>query len=131
MINKRTLVMPPIYRFDLAGYQEQSKWGWHRATELVEAINEILALQGRRMMSPTEINETYPFIKLTERNSRGYSTNVVKSDWSFGNTGIGQVNWLNTLVTHDMYLPAKIGMTLINAVKHPAVTKLKNLLAGN
>jgi hypothetical protein len=34
------------------------------------------------------------------------------------------------LVNGDLYLPARLGMTLINAVKHPVVSSIKNLFSN-
>lgn len=129
MINTRTMVMPAIYRFSLVGHPKESEWGWHRAVELVEAINGIRALQAKQPMSPSEINKEYPFAQLSNREKwGGHCTNVVGSDGSFGGTSIGRIDWLETLVSNDMYLPAKIGMALMDAIKHPVVGSLKNML---
>ena len=130
MKNERMIVMPAIYRFSLAGYPKQSKWGWHRATELVEAINSIRGLQCQHPMSPSEIIEAYPFAQLGQHEKWDCYTDVVRSDGDFGGTNVGSINWLQTLVRNDMYLPAKIGMALINAIKHPVVGSIKNLISG-
>lgn len=120
--------MPPIYRFDLNGYPKESEWGWHRAIELVDAINNILSLSGRVPMTPEEIGERFPFIRLNPDPLKGYHnrpSSVVSTERPYGCYFIGETNWLRTLVKGDLYLPAKIGMQLIDAVKSPVRSALR------
>jgi len=136
MQNKNIMVMPPIYRFSLPDCPQESKWGWHRATELVEAINNILKLEGKEPMSPEQINEKYPFIRLNKKRPhpavwepKHVKSPVVCLDRSYGGTSVGETKWLATLVDGDFFLPAKLGMSLLDAVKHPILCLVKKAFA--
>ncbi len=121
MTHQSKMVMPPIYRFYIPDYPRESTWGWHRATEVVEAVNNILELKGKQCLSPEDMNKAYPFVVLEDEiDDQGKYTPVIRDGCSYGGTSVGPVHWLATLVRHDMYLPAKVGMSLINAAKRNA-----------
>lgn len=124
--------MPAIYRLDgIEGFQEEYKaWGWHRATELLTAVQNILLEQGKGMKSAAEISDMFlqadPFL-VTEAEEKGLM--VVKGGCLLrmycGTDGGRQGSkWLRSAVEADEFLPAKVGMMLINAAKHPFRTKL-------
>jgi hypothetical protein len=128
------MVMPPIYRFNLEGYPKESKWGWHKATDVVTTVNNILILQGFRPMTPEEMTEAFPSVMLnTQREyssfqiSRTHSP-VIESDRCYGESLVGDQNWLKTVVEGDCFIPAKIGMQFIEAVKHPVKSGLIGLI---
>lgn len=131
-ISQPMMVMPPVYRFNIPGHSKESGWGWHRATELVEAVNNILRLSSKKPMSPEELNERYPFLKLNRDPNQnfvlGEATSVLIPGGVYGGHHVGEVIWLATLVKMDMYLPAKLGMQLINAVKHPLRSVIRNAM---
>ena len=124
------IVLPSIYRFTLEGHPRESQWGWHRATELCEAMNNILELKGHARRTPIQFSQEFPFIKLGEGNREsGFNSPVVDLKREFGETSIGSVNWFCTVVKSDMYIPAKVGMQFLNAVKHPIRTAIKKMLS--
>ena len=131
MTSKRMLVMPPIYRFSLINLPKESGWGWHRAVEVVEAVNNLLTLKGKATMTPKEINETFPFAEINNENSNCWTCLLLGTNGNIGTAFIGSVNWLTTVIQGDYYIPAKLGMQLITAVKNPAYKVFKNILAGN
>lgn len=128
--------MPAIYRLksdSLSPKAPANNWGWHRATELLEAINNILASQGKKAMTALQIGESYKHIvpwdsaDLTHINySKGY---LVIDQSGRGLLALtGGYSWLERAVCDDQYIPAKLGMRLIDAVKHPIRNRVIALL---
>jgi hypothetical protein len=133
--NKPTIVMPAIYKFDFPNSPETNSWGWHRATELMEAINNILASEGKKPSTAKEINQLYPFVNpnkpkgfLFDKRYPGYLIISKEGTPTWRSNGTAD-SWLESLVTDDYYLPARLGMQLINAVKNPIRSSLKKVLS--
>ena len=128
------LAMPAIYRLPNAGQDqfndgeyEGQAWGWHRASELLRAVQMIHLERTEEFLTADEICSKY-----SQVNPYGHKGefDTVKPDGmqvgtytlSFGMTL--SFRWLQHLVNTDCFLPASIGMHLINAVKHPVLSRL-------
>jgi len=125
--------MPPIYRFNIGGSEKESKWGWHRATELLEAINNLLKERGKEEMSPQLLGETFSFVNPHQtdpsRPYRGESFLVIWQNGQLMSASIRpRTNWLESVVEGDHYIPAKVGLSLIEAIKKPFMSKLRRAL---
>lgn len=131
-VSKKMMVMPPIHRFAIEGFPKQSGWGWHRATELVEVVNNILVLRGESAMTAEQLNERFPFIELHSGikdsilNDAPWTDVITESD-GYGCHYVGDAGWLATLVRENMYLPAKIGMQFITAAKSPTLSEFRSI----
>ena len=124
--------MPAIYKFSLPGWVEENGWGWHRAVELVEAVNNILASQGKEAMAPRSLVEEFPFVDPHIKEDIGPKTRnlgytSIDADGNVWNTHCE--NWLESAVESDSYLPARVGMQLINAVRRLFRSSLRKMLA--
>ena len=133
----RRIAMPAIYRFTFGGSPEKNKWGWHKASELVEAINTILADRGNDPMTPKMITQQLSFIDprtpevICGENihvSGGELSIVYENEQLMSSYFSDNTDWLTSLVEKNRYLPAKLGMKLIDAVKHPVRAKIAKLL---
>ena len=123
--------MPAIYRFPLLGPNDPATlWGWHRTTELVDAFNNILAIQRKEPMTTAEICRTYPAVNLLVKwNAKGELYNLGKWTLMVDRDGCacrisdlcnyepGQ-DWLAGLIAQDVYIPARLGMELLRQVKY-------------
>ena len=58
----------------------------------------------------------------------GYTT-VNHANGQVSSTSTGEGEWLHYAVEADRYLPAKAGMQLINAIKHPILNKVQKMLS--
>ena len=121
------IVMPAIYRFKFVN--ADNTCGWHRATELLEALRNIRLLQGKPPLTTKEITAKYPTISLYKRPIEGVDW-PMRGRWlsTVSHDGVLSVrsehcvyepgdDWLGVHVEHDCYLPAKIGIELIKALK--------------
>ena len=116
------MVMPPIYRFDFPDEQEIRNWGWHRVTDLIEVVNNIRHLQGKSALPATAIGVEYDASRPTHFNIVCESA-YVDEDPKLGSMftpAHGQgYQWLDMAVSQKRcFIPAKIGMALINEVKN-------------
>jgi len=126
---KPEILMPAIYRFQVDGYKEASKWGWHRTSELVEAINTILVCQGHKPMTNAEICKAFPEVNLLNKrikpgqawNPRRWCPEINKDGHLFSMSDHCMYDagsdWLTASAEQGCYIPAGIGMQLIVAVK--------------
>lgn len=127
-----SVVMPPIYHFDIEGSPEMSKWGWHRASELHGALNNISVVNGGPPLSVWAIDEQFSHLHPQRGNVRGLNgfLKVINQE---GNcvtlVSLGK-NWMEMLVQHDFFIPAKIGTRLINEVKHPFRAQISKFING-
>jgi hypothetical protein len=120
------IVMPAIYQFSFATLPAESKWGWHNAEELVEAINNIRVSMGKESIGTAEIINEYSFI-----NPHSYITLpsgfnccvIVENGQSF--SYYNDKDWLGDLVNRHAFLPAKLGMSLIKAAKKPILSAVR------
>ena len=133
----RKIVMPAIYQFTFEKSPKQSKWGWHNTAELVEAINTILVSSGRKPMSTQEIVQEFQFIDPHCPNEY-FGSSVIQNSYYYIVNESGQLfkayhgdgtDWLDWSKGTNSYLPAKIGMKLLNAVKHPIRAKIKSIVS--
>lgn len=128
--------MPAIYKLETR-YSKVNTWGWHRACELLEAIQAILASQGKPVLTADEICTKYPHLHPNKPIRDSYSHEprrasyftVMSDGVTCYDTRSDPVHWLQNLVDNDSYLPAKIGLAVIKAVKHPMLDKVARVLA--
>ena len=115
------VVMPAIYNLPAIGVP-QATWGWHKASELLEAVQAIIYLQSGHNLSADEIClehlQVDPFKKGLEVASKD------GMHLSCYHTCFPRHQWLQRVVDRGNFLPAKVGMSLINAVKHPMLSRL-------
>jgi len=127
---ERRLMMPPIYSFAFPNDPERRKWGWHRGTELFEAINNTLAAAGRKPMTTQEIENEFSHLSPVGKKSLGIA--VVEIPYISVHDGRTWLTlsseWLGFAVRGNSYLPAKVGVAIINAIKHPVRNRIKRLL---
>ncbi len=115
--------MPPIYRFDFQNDDVARNWGWHRVTDLIEAVNNIRYLQGKPALPATAIGVEYDAVRPSHFNI------VCESSYDDENPRIGSMaaplyeesyRWLDLAASQmRCFIPAKIGMALIKEVKNP------------
>ncbi len=121
----RLLVMPAVYRFPLSDWNEGMEWGWHRATELLEAVNNNLEIQKSPQMRPEEIVKHFPQVSpyLKENN---YWLTLMHIDERMVHLNGGEaIDWFTQAVSGDYYLPARIGTELIKAVRKLKINAVK------
>lgn len=123
--------MPPIYNFELEGFPKESRWGWYRAVDVLEVLKNILYLNGDlHGFEPWMAEREFPSIKLgtvPAGNVWDECSPVVEEGKPFGRTMVGS-NWFEVAVEGDYYIPAKVGIQLIDAVKHPFKHNLKKVV---
>ena len=124
------VVMPAIYRFrfdEATGLEGQ--WGWHRASELFEAINNIRWLHGFAPITTAEICALSPNVNLLSRHRHGVQ-HTGHNKWCLLVDRTGSLyrlsshcvyepgaDWLGALVKDGYFLPAGKGIDLIDAIK--------------
>lgn len=115
------------YSFSFSDNSEWRSWGWHRATELFEAINNILVAVGKKPMTTTEIEKEFSHLSPMGHETFGTKTPYLSIS---GNTTwiTTSSHWLGCAVEDDCYIPAKVGMAIIKAIKHPVFNKVNRLL---
>jgi hypothetical protein len=122
---KSKIVMPAIYQFEIPDHPQESKWGWHKVSELVEAIPNIFLNQGK-----CEIAKDTSLISKWLDNywPRGYFL-CMDDNGKICNWMIYSEDWFAALARWgECFIPAKIGMNLINAAKRPFWTSTKTFL---
>jgi len=124
------VVMPQIYRFHFPNFPKQSKWGWHRATELMAAINNTQLLQGEKPMSPVQVAKEYPLVNpaTTDDCVEPVFFHMIEQNRELSLISVREHNqntWLDNLVAQDCYLPAKIGTQIIQAIEHPTYVQIR------
>ncbi len=133
--------MPPIYSFSIPGYEEESGWGWHKVSELVEAVNNIRLSQflspllneqiAREFAYTGNFNRVHqgmgiqieylPLVNSSiylericgeaEKEENGPPYKLRNLTWSLDS------HWLY-YAANDSFFPAKLGMKLLEAVKN-------------
>ena len=53
------VIVPAIHNLDSPHHPEQKRWGWHRVSELVEAVNYKLNLIGEQPVTPATLYDRY------------------------------------------------------------------------
>lgn len=128
-IGEPRLVSAPIYSFSFSEFPELDNWGWHKVSELVEAINNSLVARGKKPMTAVEIEEEFWYLSPLQYECLGQTeyprAYAIISDGRLWSTCSNE--WLRHLVTRDGYLPAKVGMNIMNAIKHPVRHHLARL----
>lgn len=119
------LVIPAIYRLSFPGAQGD-KWGWHLASDLFEAANNMRSLAEIPLdpLTPYDMGREYAFA-----DPMSYSNYFLIAMPKAG--GILEIEisyparckWLEEGIKLKAYFPAKIGMLLIDGIKNPAKTK--------
>ena len=134
MLNNRRIAMPAIYWFDFPSSPTESGWGWHRATELMEALEHISRLrQGSNFVRPP-----HPWdVGYIQSHIRPQPTQDGSSFFRFVNRfgkleGVSTApdRWLEAIVDDDGYLPARLGMQLIGAAKGTVASKVRKVLSS-
>lgn len=123
------MVMPPVYRFEFADYPAANAWGWHRATDLVDAVNNIRTLAALSKLTAEEIGREYPFLNPTYF-SIAVESAYVDEDVRHGSLNPAPHMWLRDAIFYKRsFLPAKIGTLLLDAVKNPNKAKIRVAVA--
>ena len=124
-MSTKQLAMPAIHNFDFgADWPKESKWGWHKASEVLEVINNIRA--SKEQVPLTDIDISVKYKELAQ--DRSYRMlpilPYIRDYWMASEEGHlvelfqrDALAWFHFAVTESLYLPAKIGIKLIDAVK--------------
>ncbi|MDP2655528.1 MAG: hypothetical protein Q8P17_03265 [bacterium] len=129
MSTQPLMVMPPIYRFPKLKDSQARTWGWHRAREVFAVINNLRDIvDGKPPLDVEEMAKEYLFLKPD-------SLTLVRT--GEGITGGGEHvdqmpardNWIEMLTAYDYFMPAKIGMLMLEAVKNPNKAKIRAAVA--
>lgn len=114
------LVMPAIHSF------EHHRWGWHKMSDLVIAVNNLFKQQGiKSRLKPMELAER--FLALTHDGKH-----LCGIAWTYR----GKRKWLRDCVClHDFsfpgaFVPTGWGITVIDVVKRGAV-EIELVVNGN
>ncbi|MBI4088548.1 hypothetical protein HY415_00415 [Candidatus Kaiserbacteria bacterium] len=119
-MSKAKMVMPPVFRFHFPENSTASTWGWYRAIDLVEVVNNIRILRGQRGLTAGEIGREYPDV-----NPNVFAV-VMEPVYANENARLGSLSsaphkWLECgNFYRRCFLPAKIGMLLLKVVKDPS-----------
>ncbi len=154
--------MPAIYRFRFGAEEladnyyelvpsnqidtEQcpvNRWGWHQATQLVEAIDNLRILREERILTMQEISKKFSHLLighsweslLLEPEGSSYlMANFISRDGKLQRKLISRrdpfwcSSWFGDMVRDECYLPAGIGTKILRKVEQPgflaAVAKL-------
>jgi hypothetical protein len=132
MKTKCVIVMPPIYRFLWKDEELQNirKWGWHKASELLVALNGIFIANGKDDIDVGKFISDNPKLHPYEGGAVGpyYAFPgqclMVTADGEsevvyprVGENVTAKGDWLSPLAKQGYYVPAAVGMKLIEAAK--------------
>ncbi len=125
-------MLPAIYQFEIPDLPKECRWGWHRAADTLEAANNILHSRGETAMEPKALCakyahiDPYPKIGIFETPR---ALLEVTPDGQIVDCRSATHEWLEWAVKEDHFIPAKLGLALINAVKqNNAVTAIRRAL---
>lgn len=129
MSTQPLMVMPPIYRFPKLKDQQARTWGWHRAKDVFTAINNIRDIM--ECKPPFDVEQMAAEFRFLKPDS------LIVLRTGEGVTGGGEYvdqipardNWIDILVAYDYFMPAKIGMHMLEAVKNPNKAKIRAAMA--
>ena len=119
------LVIPAIYRLSFPGAQGD-KWGWHLASDLFEAANNMCSLAEIPLdpLTPYDMGREYAFADpMSYSNYFLIAMPKVGGKLEIEVFHPARCKWLEEGIKLRAYFPAKIGILLINGIKHPAKTK--------
>ena len=135
-----SVVAPAIYTFNFpdepmrlrdakrnSTEQHPNRWGWHRASELLEAINNLLVLRGCAKMTARDVAEAFPHLSPYREMSELLIVDGGGQSWV---TKTGPMEWLEAVLKNDGYLPARIGTRLLKAVQHQKMDAIIKCIAG-
>lgn len=120
------LVVPAIYRLSFPGAQGD-KWGWHLASNLFEAANNMRSLAEVPLnpLTPYDMGREYAFADPMSY-SYYFLIAVPKAGGKLEIEAFhpARCRWLEEGIKLEAYFPAKIGMLLLNGIKNPAGAKV-------
>lgn len=125
-----SVVTPAIYKFEFpedSSHPKASKWGWHRASELYSAINNLLGKEWEDVLSAREI--AAKFAHLSPLRESGQFL-VVDGEGKAWLVKTGPHEWLEAVMDRNGYLPAKVGTRLLNEIKHPTIGVVRRALSS-
>jgi hypothetical protein len=143
MKTKCVVVMPPIYRFlwKEEHRQDMKKWGWHKASELLVAINGIFIANGVDNVDAAKfvaehprlvpftggcIGPWYAFPGECLMVTKEGETEIVYP--VLDKTITAEGDWLSPLARSGYFIPAAVGMKLIEAAKKSSVGWFQRLM---
>ena len=117
--------MPPIYRLPRPRGDGVSKnWGWHRAKELIEVIRNLYFISGELMPTAEEICTRFIDIQPTLLGSAKRPVTIPRPYICIEADGLNDhfttaagSEWLGKHADNDRFIPARIGIELLRAVK--------------
>lgn len=123
---KNKLVVPAVYRLSFPGAQGD-EWGWHLASDLVEAANNIRSLAEVPLdpLTPYDMGREYAFA-----DPMSYSNYfLIAMPKAGGKLEIeifhsARCKWLKDAIRLEAYFPTKIGLLLLNGIKNPTGAKV-------
>lgn len=118
--------MPAIYRLEFPGAQANS-WGWHLASDLVEAVNNVRSLAELELneLTPLEMGREYSFTDpMSYSNYFLIAVPGLKGELELDPWAPHRGRWLHDAIERRAYFPAKIGVLLLDAVKNPYKAKM-------
>jgi len=113
------LVMPAIYMFDFPEYPQQSKWGWHNAREVEEAVKNILSSTEIPLKTIKGLYRQQPLVQV----QAGFREPLREFSVASANGELWQLivqtsdEWFTRVVEKNYFIPARIGTRLIRAIK--------------
>ncbi len=103
-MNKPTLMTPAVYCF--FNTLTESTCKYHLASELFEAINNVIRNRGGKHFEPQEISKSFPLIR---SKMEGGAYLCVNKEGDVSSLFPTQENWLEYLVKEEKFLPIEIG----------------------
>jgi hypothetical protein len=114
---KAKMVMPAIYRFEIPDHPKESRWGWHSIPELKKSITNIINSDDFVEIGK-KFSNLNPGNFLSIHNNRLYQSSIGTGD-----------KWLVSVFRDgEGFMPAMIGIKIINAIKHPIRNSIKTFL---
>jgi hypothetical protein len=123
------IVIPAIHNLDNIEYPEQKGWGWHKVSELVEAVNYHLALQDLSSVTASTIHARFGQLnRMTDSVGIRHSAMPAR----FGIKGDDFHEYIRNSIdlTRATFVPARWGLDIIDSIKHPKRSFLKRVLGS-
>ncbi len=112
------VVKPPMYRFPYSENEQIKNWGWYLASDLLFSIQNLFHIYRRISVTSKDVSR-YCFIKAHNKFlGQLQGLLIVKRDGTHSELlGYEEDGWFHSAVLVDCYVPAGLGLKLIEATE--------------
>jgi hypothetical protein len=129
------IVIPAIHNLDNENAPEQKGWGWHKVSELIEAINYHLTLNGGEPVTPVTLYARYGYLNKT-LDSLGVGVVALPTRKGVLGDELSEFITPNIDLSKTTFVPAGWGCNVLSTVKVqvwikiPTYAQLRKMVTG-